>query len=88
MPEGDPPGAGELSGPEGPSRAAEPRGPGWREVLLLATAILVAVLLLELASAALPPVREAFRGFPVTIVVLVGGTVGLLVLGARRRPRA
>lgn len=78
----------ERSGPPPPGGAPrQPRGPGWREVLLLAAAILVAVLALEVASAALPPVRDAFRGFPVTIVVLVGGTVGLLLLGARRRPR-
>lgn len=78
----------ERSGPPPPgSTPRQPRGPGWREVLLLAAAILVAVLALEVASAALPPVRDAFRGFPVTIVVLVGGTVGLLLLGARRRPR-
>lgn len=80
----------ERSGPPGAppgSTPRQPRGPGWREVLLLAAAILVAVLALEVASAALPPVRDAFRGFPVTIIVLVGGTVGLLLLGARRRPR-
>jgi hypothetical protein len=55
-------------------------------VLLLGVAILAVVLLLEVASAAFPPVREAFRGFPVAIVVLVLGTVGLLLLGMRRRP--
>jgi hypothetical protein len=32
-------------------------------------------------------VREAFRALPVTIVALVVGTVGVLVLIAVRRPR-
>lgn len=66
---------------------AAPRSPGWREVLLLAAVILAAVVALEVASAALPPVRDAFSGFPVTVAVLVAGTVGILLLGARRRPR-
>jgi hypothetical protein len=63
------------------------RPPGWREVLLVATLVLGAVVALEIASSLLPPLREAFRGLPVTIVVLVVGTVGLLVLIAVRRPR-
>lgn len=84
MPDGPP---GTAPAPSPGEAGGGSRGPGWREVLLLAAAILVAVLALEVASAALPPVRDAFRGFPVTIVVLVGGTVGLLLLGARRWPR-
>ena len=63
------------------------RTPGWREVLVVAALVLAAVFALELLSALLPPVREAFRGLPVTIVILVAGTVGLLVLSAFRRPR-
>lgn len=63
------------------------RSPGWREVLLVAALVLGAVFALEIASSLLPPVREAFRGLPVTIVALVAGTVGLLVLIAVRRPR-
>ena len=74
-----PPGRGPPSGRD--------RSPGWREVLLLAGAVLVAVFALEIASALLPPVREAFRGFPVTIAVLVAGTIGLLLLATLRRPR-
>lgn len=73
-----PPGSGPPSGRD--------RSPGWQEVLLLAGVILVAVFALEIASALLPPVREAFQGFPVTIAVLVAGTVGFLVLGVVRRP--
>lgn len=52
----------------------------------MAALVLAAVFAVELLSALLPPVREAFRGFPVTIVFLVLGTVGLLVLIALRRP--
>jgi hypothetical protein len=70
-----------------PEAPPDGRTPGWREVLLIAAAALGAILGLELLSALLPPVREAFRGFPVTIVVLVTGTVGLLALIALRRPR-
>ena len=72
-PGGPPPGAG--------------RAPGWREVLALAGLVLAAVFAVEILSSALPPVREAFRGLPVTILALVIGTVGVLLLVARRRPR-
>ncbi len=63
------------------------RSPGGREVLLVAGMILGAVFAVEILSALLPPVRDAFRGFPVTIAVLVAGTVGVLLLIALRRPR-
>ena len=53
----------------------------------MAALVLAAVFAVELLSALLPPVREAFRGFPVTIVVLVVGTVGMLLALAVRRPR-
>jgi hypothetical protein len=79
VPDGSP-GGGSASSP------SPGRGPGWRETLLLASVILAAVFALEIASAALPPVREAFGGFPITIAVLVGGTAGILLLAALRRP--
>jgi hypothetical protein len=56
-------------------------------VLLVAALVVGAVFAVEVLSAVLPPVREAFRGFPVTIVVLVVGTVGLLLAIGLRRPR-
>jgi hypothetical protein len=56
-------------------------------VLLVAALVVGAVFAVEVLSAAVPPVREAFRGFPVTIVVLVVGTVGLLLAIGLRRPR-
>jgi hypothetical protein len=63
------------------------RSPGWREALLVAALILGAVVAVEGLSALVPPVREAFRGFPLTVAVLVAGTVGLLALLALRRSR-
>lgn len=86
QPAGPAPGGG--AGPPG-SRPSSGRGrsPGWREVLLIAGAVLLVVFALEVASALLPPVRETFRGFPVTIAVLVVGTIGLLLLTTLRRPR-
>ncbi len=69
-----------------PDAPSEGRSPGWREVLLIAAAVLGAVLGLELLSAALPAVRDLFRGLPIIIVGLVAGT-GALLLIAVRRPR-
>jgi hypothetical protein len=63
------------------------RSPGWREVLLVAAMVLGAVFAAEILSSLLPPVREAFQSLPVTIVALVVGTVGVLVLITVRRPR-
>ena len=62
--------------------------PGAREVLLVAALVVGAVLGIEILSALLPPVRDAFRSFPVTIAVLLVVTVGFLLLIAVRRPRA
>lgn len=53
----------------------------------MAALVLAAVFAVEVLSALVPPVRAAFRGFPVTIVILVVGTVGLLLAIALRRPR-
>lgn len=64
-----------------------PRGPGWREVLVIGSAVVAVVFALELASAVLPPVHDAFVNFPTTIVILVAGTVGVLALATLRRPR-
>jgi hypothetical protein len=63
------------------------RGPGWREVLIIAAAVIGVVFALELASAVLPPVHDAFVHFPTTIVVLVAGTIGVLAFAILGRPR-
>ena len=65
----------------------QPRGPGWREVLLIAAAVIAVVFAVELASAILPPVHDAFVNFPTTIVVLVAGTIGVLAFAMLGRPR-
>ena len=70
-----------------PDAPPDGRSPGWREVLLIAAVVLGAVLALELLSAALPPVRDLFRGLPIVIVGLVAGTGAMLLLIAVRRPR-
>ncbi len=70
-----------------PDAPLDGRSPGWREVLLIAAAVLGAVLSLELVSAAVPGVRDLFRGLPVVIVGLVAGTGSLLLMIALRRPR-
>jgi len=62
-------------------------GPGWRDVLVIAAVVVAIVFALELASALLPPVQDAFVRFPTTIVVLVAGTIGVLSLAILRRPR-
>jgi hypothetical protein len=63
------------------------RGPGWREVLAIGVVLIAVVFALELASATLPPVHDAFVNFPTTIVILVAGTVGVLAFAALHRPR-
>jgi hypothetical protein len=76
--------------PDEPVEGGRPggaRSPGWREALLVAGATMAGIFALELASAAFPPVREAFRAFPLIVVFLVGATAGLLALALRRRSR-
>lgn len=63
------------------------RSPGWREVLVIASGVIAVVFALELASAILPPVHDAFVNFPTTIVVLVAGTIGILAFAMLGRPR-
>ena len=62
------------------------RGPGLREVLVLAVAVLVAVLAIEALSALVPAVGDAFRGLPLMVVALVAGTGIVLALVLRSRP--
>jgi hypothetical protein len=62
------------------------RGPGLREVLAVAAAVLLAVLAIETLATLVPAVGDAFRGLPVTIVALVVGTAIVLALVLRTRP--
>jgi hypothetical protein len=66
------------------------RGPsfGWRGGLALGLAVLVIVYAVAVATAWLPPLRDLVEHVPVTIAVLVVGTVAVLALvvrGAVRR---
>lgn len=79
---------GPTPGTPGPGGGATGRQPGVREALLVAAIALAIVVGLELLSAAVPGVRDAFRGLPITIAVLVVGTVAVLLVIAVRRPRA
>jgi hypothetical protein len=65
------------------------RVPGWREVLLVAAAVVGVVLGAAFLTGVLPAAAQdlVFRT-PVAIVVLLVGTVGLLVSLARRPPVA
>jgi hypothetical protein len=66
------------------------RTPGWREVLTVGAVVVLVVLGLAFATSALPTgLQDVVFHTPLTIVVLVVGTVGLLVWIARRpSPRA
>ena len=61
------------------------RGPGLREVLAIAVVVVLAVLVVEILSSVVPGLRDAFRSFPLTVLVLVVGT-GLVLALVLRRP--
>ena len=63
-------------------------GPGLREVLRIAVAVVLGVFALMILTALVPPVREALAALPIAVVFLVVVTAGVLVLVARTRPRA
>ncbi len=66
--------------------AERPAGSAWRDALVIGSAVVAAVLAVELASATLTPVHDAFARFPTTIVILVAGTLGILAAAILRRP--
>ena len=71
-------------------RDPEPDGAsGWREVLLVAVAIVAISLGAAALTGLLPPAGQdlVFRT-PLVIVVLLVGTIGLMVRLATRRPPA
>jgi uncharacterized membrane-anchored protein len=60
------------------------RVPGWREVALVAAAIVVGVLALAILTSVLPTgLQEVVFRTPLTIVILVVVTIGLLLRLAR-----
>jgi hypothetical protein len=69
----------------------EARAPGWREVLILAAAIVATVLGAAIVTSFLPAdVQRLIFDSPLAIVVLVGGTALVLwrVSQGGRSPRA
>jgi hypothetical protein len=65
------------TGAGGPSSGA--RGPGLREVLLIAVAVLAVVFAIEFLTSRITALGQLFGDFPVTILVLVVGTIAVLV---------
>lgn len=75
---------GRLTETPGPSSA-----PGWREVLLVAVAVVALALGAAAVTGLLPPAgQDVIFRTPLVIVVLVVGTVGLMIRLAIRRPPA
>ena len=82
-------GAAVLAAPESddPAEPSRPRDrtPGWREVLIIAAIVVVAVLAIQVVTSNLPvSVQNLLFNTPLIIVLLVGGTVGLLLRITRR----
>jgi hypothetical protein len=73
----------------GPVGTAPRTAPGWREVLLVAVAVVGVALGAAAVTGLLPPAGQdvVFRT-PLVIVVLLVGTIGLMVRLAIRRPPA
>ena len=83
---------GSNAAPDGPlaQPAREPvtapaRSPGWREVLLIAAIVVGLVFAFQILTSLLPASFQdiVFRT-PLTILVLIVGTIGLLAWIARR----
>lgn len=72
-----------VPGPAEPGRSA-----GWREVLLVAAVVVGAVFAFQVITSLLPgSFQDIVFHSPLAIVVLVVGTVGLLLVTARRQSR-
>jgi hypothetical protein len=60
---------------------------GWRDVLIVAVAVVGIVLGVAVLTSLLPPAgQDIVLRTPLAIAVLAGGTIGLLVWLARRPP--
>ncbi len=61
------------------------RAPGWREVLVVAAVVVIAVLGLAVLTSLLPTgLQDVVFRTPLAIAVLLVGTIGLLAWLARR----
>ena len=79
-------------GPAGPPTTGDEdagRTPGWREVLLVAAAVVAVSLGAAVLTGLLPAsAQDIVFKTPLVIVILIVGTVGLLLRLAVRRPPA
>ena len=80
---------GAASGPTGAAPGDARPAPGWREVLLIAVAVVAVSLGAAFLTGMLPASwQDIVFKTPLVIVVLIVGTLGLLVRLAMRRPAA
>ena len=73
--------------PSGAEKRSAPRdrAPGWREVLIIAAVVVGAVLAVQVVTSYLPgSVQDLLFRTPLTIVLLITATVGLLIRISRR----
>jgi hypothetical protein len=64
---------------------AAPREPGWRQVILLAGAVVVGVLAIQVLAQVVPFLDDAFRRFPTVIILMITVTTALVVVALRPR---
>jgi hypothetical protein len=77
------------AGTERSTDDAPTSGPGWREVLFVAVAVVALALGAAAVTGLLPPAgQDVIFRTPLVIVVLIVGTVGLMIRLALRRPPA
>ena len=61
------------------------REPGWRQVILLAGAIVVGVLAIQVLAQLIPFLDDAFRRFPTVIILMITVTTALVIVALRPR---
>jgi hypothetical protein len=64
---------------------AAPRDPGWRQVIVLAAVVVIAVLAIQVLAQAIPFLDDAFRRFPTVIILMITVTTALVVVALRPR---
>ena len=66
-------------------RPTRSREAGWRQVLILAGAIVVGVLAVQVLAELIPFLDDAFRRFPTVIILMITVTTALVVVALRPR---
>jgi hypothetical protein len=61
------------------------REPGWRQVIILAAAIVIGVLAIQVLAEVIPFLDDAFRRFPTVIILMITVTTALVVVALRPR---